>query len=91
LEAAGRNPDWTLKDSWQAFADNFCVVDAGSLDLYWYKYERYKEYRHLSYGAITAERELGFLDWFNLYSNLANKQRIPEEVLEGSFTGHVNK
>jgi hypothetical protein len=91
LEAAGRNLTWTLKDSWQAFAENLCVVDAGSLDLYWYKYERNKEYRHLDYGAVTNEKELGFSDWFNLYSNLSNRLRVPEEALDEAFTAQVNK
>ena len=76
LKKVGREIKWTLEDSWQAFADNFCVVDASSLDLYWYKYARMKEYKYLKYAEMKNDQEMTFLEWFNLYSNLQNKEKV---------------
>ncbi|MFH1427829.1 MAG: WavE lipopolysaccharide synthesis family protein [Patescibacteria group bacterium] len=85
LKKVGRDLKWTLQDSWQVFADHFCVVDQQNIDLYWHKYERQKEYRYLKYGRITNKQELAFREWFNLYSNIKNKYHIPEEAFDMPF------
>ena len=85
LKNIGRELKWTLEDSWQAMADHFIVVDQTSLDLYWHKYNKHKEFRYLKYGAILNNREMSFLEWFNLYKGLANKKFIPENTLEKRF------
>lgn len=76
LKKVGRELKWTLEDSWQAFADNFCVIDENSLDVYWYKYARMKEHRYIRYNSERNDQEMTFLEWFNLYSNLQNKDKV---------------
>ena len=72
LKAIDREILWTLQDSWQVFADNFCVVDKEQLDVFWPKYNR-QEYRYLTYQQDYRTQEMGFREWFNIYSGLGNK------------------
>lgn len=81
LKAIGREPEWTLEDGWQVYADHFCIVDQESLDLYWPKYGRHLAQRALSYDRVRNNEELTFREWFNLYSGLQNKV-VPEEILD---------
>lgn len=80
----------TIADSWDAYAHYFCVVDAASIDLYWYKYAREKEYRRLSYETIKNDDELGFRDWLILYASLENKQPPPEQTLHEPFMSSIS-
>ena len=89
LQAIGRPIDWTIKDSWRVYADHLCVVDQQSLDLYWFKYLRYYEYRRLDYGAIRNCRVMTFGEWFNLYQGLDNKVHAPEEAMDAPFDGEI--
>lgn len=89
LKNIGRELKWTIEDSWQAMADHFIVVDQQSLDLYWHKYNKHKEFRYLKYGAILNNREMSFLEWFNLYKGLHNKKFIQENALGRKFGGIV--
>jgi hypothetical protein len=90
LKKIGRRLEWTLEDSWKVYSDHCCIVDKEILDLYWYKYERRKEYRYLCYDSIRANHELNFREWLNLHNNLNNKRNIPEEVLDINFTDVVH-
>jgi hypothetical protein len=86
LERVGRGVEWTLTDSWRAFADHFCVADWETLDVYWAKYAVYNE-RTTVYGTPESSQPMGFIDWFNLYVGLANKKN-PEQfeaILEMEF------
>jgi hypothetical protein len=75
LNKVGQKLQWTLKDSWEMFANHFCIIDKESLDLYWGKYD-FLEYRWTRYGnAINIYSEL------NLYCNL-NKLNPPEHFLD---------
>lgn len=85
LKKIGRELKWTLEDSWKAYSEHFCIVDKEILDLYWYKYERRKEYKYLCYDSIRANQELNFREWLNLHHNLNNKRKIPEDVLDINF------
>ena len=89
LKNIGRELKWTLEDSWQAMADHFIVVDQASIDLYWHKYKKYKEFRYRKYGAILNNREMSFLEWLNLYKGLSNKKFIPEAALAKRFNDIV--
>ena len=81
LTKAGKELKWSLRDSWEAFADHFCVVDREQLDLFWPKYNRF-EYQWLYYTEDKRlYQEMGFKDWVNIYCNLEN-MRIPEEQLD---------
>ncbi|MFH1427398.1 MAG: WavE lipopolysaccharide synthesis family protein [Patescibacteria group bacterium] len=91
LKNIGREINWTLQDSWQVLADHFCVIDQHSLDLYWYKYERQKEYRYLKYGGVLNSQELNFREWLNLYNHLNNRHAIPEEILDTPFRSLISR
>ena len=81
LSKAGRELKWTLRDSWQAFSDHFCLIDKEQLDLYWPKYN-HSEYRWLNYGDdVGYKNEFSFREWLNVYSNLQSKE-VPEGVLD---------
>lgn len=74
LEKTGRHLEWTLEDGWRAYAEQCIIIDQGTVDFYWYKYLRYREYGHKHYTAEKPPRDaLTFAEWFNLYSNLPNK------------------
>src|SRR5439155_24212108 len=70
----GGEAGWTLAESWRAYARHFCVIDAQMLDLFWYKYDTLREYRFQRYDGVFADKRLTFLEWFNIYQGLANKQ-----------------
>lgn len=79
LKKIDRNVAWTLTDSWQAFADNFCVIDREQLDLFWPKYDR-TEYRWRSYPEKFKTKEMTFRDWFNIYRGIRGI-KIDESIL----------
>lgn len=81
LRHIGREIQWTLRDSWQVFADHLCVVDKEQLDFFWPKYNRFEYPRQTYVDAKVREQEMTFRDWINIYSNLQNRV-IPEEVLD---------
>jgi hypothetical protein len=85
LEKVGRKLSFTLKDSWEVYRDHFCIIDAQSLDLFWYKYEYWKEYPDRNYKEPKNTQELNFREWLILYSAMDNKKTIPEKVLEQQF------
>jgi len=80
LIKVGRTLGWSLKDSWEAFADHFCIVDKEQLDIFWAKPPRL-EYKWLSYTGLVKFQEITFREWLNIYSNLAHKE-ISETVLD---------
>lgn len=85
LEKTGRTLSFTLGDSWRTYAERFCVIDAQTLDLFWYKYEYWHEYRDLDYQNMRTTQELTFREWLILYARLENKKDIPENVLKKQF------
>jgi len=85
LRKVDREILWTLEDSWQAFADNFCIVDKEQLDLFWFKYNR-NEYRWLSYRQVYRAQEMTFREWFNIYFGIKNKNINKDLVSEDIYT-----
>jgi hypothetical protein len=79
LKKLGKVPNFSLTNSWEVYADHFCIIDKETLDLYWPKYTNL-EYRWLRYEPFNLE-ELTFREWFNLYSGLENKKYRPEHFL----------
>ncbi len=55
----------TEEDSLRAQAERVVVTDPSSVDWYWFKYDRHREYRHLSYRR--KKRIMGFAEWLRLY------------------------
>lgn len=82
LKKIGREVMWTLEDSWEAVAEHFCIVDATSIDLYWYKYARMKEYRYQFYDGFRNDEELSFKEWLFLYSDKERRKDIPARTLK---------
>lgn len=82
LESIGRELKWTLEDSWAAWKEHFCVADATSLNLFWYKYRRYLEYRYKSYGGNPLLEEIDFPFWMSLYGADLSAVEIPETYLD---------
>lgn len=81
LNKVGHKLQWTLKDSWEMFANHFCIIDKESLDLYWGKYD-FLEYRWTRYdNAVNIYEEFTFKEWLNLYCNF-NKLNPPEHFLD---------
>lgn len=89
LAKIGRNITWTLKDSWHIFADHFCVIDKESVDIYWFKYERYKEHRQLDYTRIRILTEMAFKDWINIYSTFSLGRNIIKEIPESVLDNRI--
>jgi hypothetical protein len=85
LKSLGREIHWSLRDSWDVFADHFCIVDQQALDLYWPKYNRAMESRYKAYDTLRTSQELSFLEWLNLYSDRHWQKNVPEEALFEPF------
>jgi len=85
LEKIGCKLTWTLTDYWRVLSDNFCIVDQSSIDLYWYKYERFKERRHVDYKVVKTDSEVYFKDWLYLYNCNKNDIVAPEDVTSYNF------
>lgn len=90
LENIGRKLSYTLEDSWKVYAEHFCVVDSNSVELFWYKYTYWEEYRDLGYAYMKNNQELHFREWLILYFSLNNKASIPENVLGEVFGTKMN-
>jgi hypothetical protein len=84
MRKIGRDLKWTLRDSWEVFADHFCVIDQQSIELYWHKYKRHHEYRRSQYFYERTDKEMSFSSWLQLYRNLPH-MTIDESILELSF------
>jgi len=82
LKATGHEPKWTLEDSWRAFAARFAIVDGEDLDLYWPKYERFREFRRRSYSGERMDRWLTFQEWLMMYTGQAFEGGVPEHLLD---------
>ncbi len=82
LTAVGRKIEWTLADSWHAFADHFCIIDAEHLDIYWPKYTRFRERRFLDYSVHRSRDLLTFPQWLQFYTGSAFEREVPEWILD---------
>lgn len=59
---------WSFKDSWEVLSKYFCIIDKSSIDLFWFKYDRFNEYRTYSNKSRTLYEEFYFTDWINSYN-----------------------
>ncbi len=70
LARVGRELKWSLRDSWAAFADHFCVIDKEQIDFFCPKYSRL-EYPNITYReARDRYMEISFRDWLNMHMSL---------------------
>jgi hypothetical protein len=89
LTRIGRKVGGTIADSWAAYAEHFCIVDRETLDLFWYKYDFYREYQMKDYGGVSNSQLLTFAEWFNLYRGCENKSVVPEGGLTRTRQDYV--
>ena len=66
LKRIGRTLKGTLQDSWETYAEHLVVVDQASLDLYWHKPKRHREYPEREYHR-NENRLVYFSEWLNFY------------------------
>lgn len=69
LKRIGRTPKDTLQDTWETYAQHIVVADHTSLDLYWHKPKRYREYPEREYHR-NENRLVYFSEWLNYYLTL---------------------
>ena len=68
LDSLGVELDWTLEHWWSCLKNHFCVFDAESIDLFWYKYDWQFEKRFCRSYANKSPRVVEFSDWLSLFS-----------------------
>ena len=79
-----RATKWTLEDSWDFFSKNLCVIDQQSIELYWRKYDNYKEYRRSQYYSEKNDKQLSFSEWLEMFIN-QNNINLTKELIEKKF------
>jgi hypothetical protein len=65
----GLTIDYTLNWYWKIVADHFVVMDWHSADIYWCKYNRYREFKTTHYFGPSSFDSFGFKDWLRVYRN----------------------
>jgi len=73
--------DFTLEDYWNVLADYFCIIDSSSIDLFWFKYDRWNENRRYQNMIRKLDEEFYFSDWINSVNNLRNYSNKQEKLL----------
>jgi hypothetical protein len=71
FEKIGLNIDYSLKWYWKKLAEHFIVMDWHSADIYWCKYNRFRELKATHYYGPTSFDSFGFKDWLRVYRNNA--------------------
>ena len=81
LKKINHRIDFTLEDYWNVLADYFCIIDSSSIDLFWFKYERWSENRRYQNTMRKLDEEFRFSDWINSVNNLRNYSKKQEKLL----------
>ena len=74
--------DFTIKNYWKSMANFFFVVDALSIDIFWFKYVRHNERRRYQNEKRKLDEEFYFSDWMNCYNDLSNYTINQEEKIK---------
>jgi hypothetical protein len=77
LASLGYSIDWTLENSWKAYGDYFCVFDHALLDIFWYKYDSYTEFRFHYYTMNHVHEPMQFAEWLACYQGLYTEGVLP--------------
>ncbi len=85
MKKIGKEPKWTIEDSWKTFAAIFCVIDHSSIDIFWPKYTRHVEFRNLYYASSHTHQLLKFSDWLSFYND---SYQVPDEGILEYGEGH---
>ena len=94
LHKMGRPLTWTLEDTWAAYRDCFCFVDAAATGFFWAKGQSYSLREHVNgYDIVSNRLEVGFREWMLLYSGAlpVEAARRYEATLATCFNGAVVK
>jgi hypothetical protein len=83
IESLGGVPSFSIAHSWRFYKEHFCIIDREAIDLYWHKYETYKEYRKLRYDGVYNDAEMNFNEWLMLYTN--QNESAPEYIVNQKF------
>ncbi|MBI2552432.1 hypothetical protein HYW17_04000 [Candidatus Uhrbacteria bacterium] len=75
LKRIGRTLKGTLEDSWATYAEHLVIADQASLDLYWHKPKRHREYPEREYHR-NENRLVYFSEWLNLYMDKNNCKEL---------------
>ena len=81
LKNTNNKINWTLNDWWHKCRELFCIFDARSIDLFWYKYHWKYEQRFTNNYTSEFNQSLQFADWLNIYNyntqiyNQSNKEK----------------
>lgn len=62
--------EWTNKHWWKILRDYFGIIDAESIDLFWYKHDWLYEKRFIRNYPYISSRCIEFNEWISLYNNL---------------------
>jgi len=89
LKSLGHEPRFTLKDSWEVYRDHFCIIDKESIDLYWYKYDKDKEYRRVKYDQAYTDQEVTFREWLLLLRDFPIT--VPESIINQKIGEPIKK
>lgn len=73
--------DFTIKNYWKSLANFFFVVDALSIDVFWFKYNRFNERRRYQNEKRKLDEEFYFSDWINSYNKLIQYNDAEEQKL----------
>jgi hypothetical protein len=87
MKKIGRTPQWTMKDSFDFYADHIVIADQDSLDVYWRKYEHYVDNRFTFYDSIRTDQDLTFREWLNLYAH--RDRNMDESILDLPFRATI--
>lgn len=73
--------NFTFKNYWELMANFFFVVDALSIDIFWFKYNRLDERRRYQNNKRKLDEEFYFSDWINSYNKLIQYNDSEEQKL----------
>ena len=73
--------NFTIKNYWELMANLFFVVDALSIDVFWFKYNRWDERKRYQNVNRRLNEEFMFSDWINSYNELIQYNDSEEQKL----------
>ena len=59
--------DYSIKGYWSILKNHFVVMDGVSADVYWFRHNRYREFKNIHYLGRNTYDNFGFKDWLRLH------------------------
>jgi hypothetical protein len=83
--------NWSIYDSWSVLANFFIVIDKLSIDLFWFKYNRWFEFRYYTNIAVNLTEEFMFSDWVSSVDSMSNyNQELESLLLYENMSENIN-